>query len=68
AALLWGWVAAMHPWVLPGRLTLADAAAPDVIAGPVLGVLLTGLLLVLPCYAVMLRTLRPVRPAGSPPR
>ncbi len=59
ASLLWGWAAAMYPWVIPGRLALADAAAPSVIAGPVLIVLLTGLGIVLPCYVLLLRTLRP---------
>jgi cytochrome bd ubiquinol oxidase subunit II len=60
AALLWGWIGALHPWVVPGRLTIADAAAPTVIATPVLVVLLTGLAVVAPCYVFMLRTLRPL--------
>jgi cytochrome bd ubiquinol oxidase subunit II len=56
--LLAGWAVALHPWVLPGQLRLADSAAPPAIAGPVLGVLVAGLLIVAPCYAVMLRVLR----------
>jgi cytochrome d ubiquinol oxidase subunit II len=56
--LLVGWAAAMYPWAIPGQVTLADGAAPPVIAGLVLGVLLTGLVTVTPCYLVMLRVLR----------
>lgn len=55
--LLAGWAVALHPEALPG-LPLAAAAAPPVIAGPILGVLLTGLLLVAPAYVFMLRVLR----------
>ncbi|HEY2206430.1 MAG TPA: cytochrome d ubiquinol oxidase subunit II [Pseudonocardia sp.] len=58
AGLLAGWALALHPWALPGEVLLADSAAPPVIAGPVLGVLLAGLVLIAPGYAVMLRVLR----------
>jgi len=66
ATLLWGWVAALYPWVIPGRLSLGDAAAPPTIAGPVLAVLLAGLTIVLPCYVLLIRTLRPEELAGDP--
>ncbi|MGH3546372.1 MAG: cytochrome d ubiquinol oxidase subunit II [Mycobacteriales bacterium] len=64
ATVLWGWAAVLHPWVIvPGSsveaLTLAQTAAPPATATIVLGVLLTGLAIVLPCYALMLRVLRP---------
>jgi cytochrome bd ubiquinol oxidase subunit II len=58
AGLLAGWALAMDPWVLPGQVGLAESAAPPVIAGPVIAVLLTGLAIVAPCYLVMLRVLR----------
>ncbi|HEY2095966.1 MAG TPA: cytochrome d ubiquinol oxidase subunit II [Pseudonocardia sp.] len=58
AGLLAGWALGMHPWVLPGQVLLADSAAPPAIAGPVLIVLLTGLLIIAPCYVFMLRVLR----------
>lgn len=57
AALLGGWALALHPWALPGQVHLLGAATPAVIGGPVLGVLLAGLALVLPAYVVMLRVL-----------
>ena len=58
AGLLAGWALGLYPWVLPGRVLLAESAAPPVIAGPVLVVLLTGLAIVAPCYVFMLRALR----------
>jgi cytochrome bd ubiquinol oxidase subunit II len=58
AGLLAGWALGMYPWVLPGHVLLADSAAPPAIAGPVLIVLLTGLLIIAPCYLFMLRVLR----------
>jgi cytochrome d ubiquinol oxidase subunit II len=39
-------------------MLLAESAAPPVIAGPVLIVLLTGLAIVAPSYVFMLRVLR----------
>ncbi|GAA5166674.1 cytochrome d ubiquinol oxidase subunit II [Pseudonocardia eucalypti] len=62
AGLLGGWALAMHPWVLPGQVALAESAAPPVIAGPVLAILLTGLVIVAPCYVFMLRVLRTRNP------
>lgn len=56
--LLAGWALGLYPWVLPGRVLLTESAAPPVIAGPVLIVLLAGLAIVAPCYVFMLRTLR----------
>ncbi|MPZ66082.1 MAG: cytochrome d ubiquinol oxidase subunit II [Pseudonocardiaceae bacterium] len=58
AGLLAGWALALHPWVLPGEVSLADSAAGPVTAGPILGVLLAGLAIVIPCYALMLHLLR----------
>jgi cytochrome bd ubiquinol oxidase subunit II len=56
--LLAGWALAVYPWVLPGQVRLTDAAAPEVIARALLVVLVLGLLVVAPCYVVMLRVLR----------
>jgi len=53
ASLLWGWAAAGVP-----GMSLQSAAAPPAIAGAVLGVLLAGLAIVLPCYLLLVRTLR----------
>jgi cytochrome bd ubiquinol oxidase subunit II len=58
AALLAGWALAVYPWALPGQVLLAEAAAPPVIARPVLVVLVTGLALVAPCYAYLIHALR----------
>jgi len=56
--LLAGWGLGLYPWVLPGQMLLAESAAPPVIAGPVLIVLLTGLAIVAPATSFMLRILR----------
>jgi cytochrome d ubiquinol oxidase subunit II len=58
--LLAGWGLGLYPWVLPGQMLLAESAAPPVIAGPVLIVLLAGLAIVAPSYVFMLRVLRTV--------
>jgi cytochrome d ubiquinol oxidase subunit II len=58
SGLLTGWALALYPWVLPGATRLTDGAAPPVIAGPVLIVLLVGLTLVAPSYIYMLSVLR----------
>ncbi|HEX4253155.1 MAG TPA: cytochrome d ubiquinol oxidase subunit II, partial [Pseudonocardia sp.] len=52
--LLAGWALGVYPWVLPGQMLLTESAAPPVIAGPVLIVLLTGLAIVAPSYVYML--------------
>lgn len=59
AGLLAGWALALHPWVLPGEISLPDTAAPPLTAGIILAVLATGLAIVLPSYVLMLRLLRP---------
>jgi cytochrome d ubiquinol oxidase subunit II len=58
AGLLAGWALGVYPWALPGQVPLTEAAAPPAIAGPVLVVLVTGLTLVAPCYAYLIRALR----------
>lgn len=60
AGLLAGWALALHPWVLPGEVSLIDSATGPATAGPILGVLLAGLVIVIPSYALMLHLLRPV--------
>jgi cytochrome d ubiquinol oxidase subunit II len=56
--LLAGWALGVYPWALPGQVPLTEAAASEVIAGPVLVVLVAGLALVAPCYAYLIRVLR----------
>jgi cytochrome d ubiquinol oxidase subunit II len=66
AGLLWGWGLALYPWVLPGEARLEPA--PPGTAAVILGVLVTGLLLVIPSYVLMLRVLRaPENPVSTPP-
>ena len=48
AAVIWGWGAGQYPWMLPGHLMIADAAASPVILEWLVVVLLGGTLLVLP--------------------
>lgn len=49
AGLLAGLAMALYPWVLPGQVRLDQSAAPAEMAGPVLAVLLAGLVVVTPC-------------------
>ncbi|GAA5109414.1 cytochrome d ubiquinol oxidase subunit II [Haloechinothrix salitolerans] len=56
AALLGGWALALYPWVLPGETALSPA--PSATAGLIAGVLIVGLLLVIPSYVFMIRVLR----------
>lgn len=65
AGLLWGWALALYPWVLPGDTLLT--AAPPSTAGVILGVLIAGLLIVIPSYVFMVRTLRGPGSAGELP-
>lgn len=62
AGLLTGWALALYPWVLPGEAALSPA--PPATAGLIVGVLITGLLLVIPSYIFMIRVLR--APAAAP--
>ncbi len=66
ATVLWGWAAMLHPWVIVGELTLAQTAGPAETAALVLGVLLTGLVIVAPCYVLMLALLRPRKSSSVP--
>ncbi|HEX3732565.1 MAG TPA: cytochrome d ubiquinol oxidase subunit II [Mycobacteriales bacterium] len=59
ATVLWGWAAVLHPWVIVGGLKLSETAAPASTANVVFAVLAVGLAIVTPCYAWMLRVLRP---------
>jgi len=48
AGLLWGWAVGQYPFLLVGRLTVADAAAGSATLGALLIALLVGAVLVLP--------------------
>jgi cytochrome d ubiquinol oxidase subunit II len=63
AALLGGWALAMHPWVLPGDVPLRVGSEPT--AALILGILICGLLIVLPSYWYMIRVLRAPQAAQS---
>jgi cytochrome d ubiquinol oxidase subunit II len=47
-AVLWGWAVAQYPDLLPGQLTIADAAAAPVTLRAVLVSLAVGAVLVVP--------------------
>lgn len=55
AAMLWGWLFAQYPWLVPGRLTIADAAAPDRTLRLAVGVLAAGALVLLPSLWYLFR-------------
>lgn len=55
ALIIGGWLAAQHPWLLPGAFTLADAKAPDAVLRPVVWTLGLGSLLVVPAFAALYR-------------
>ncbi|WP_028848816.1 MULTISPECIES: cytochrome d ubiquinol oxidase subunit II [Thermocrispum] len=59
AALLGGWALAMQPWVLPGEVPLRVASEGT--ASLILGILICGLMIVLPSYWYMIRVLRAPR-------
>ncbi|MPY77063.1 MAG: cytochrome d ubiquinol oxidase subunit II [Actinophytocola sp.] len=56
AGLLAGWAVALYPWALPGEAVLSPA--PSATTGLIVGVLIVGLLLVIPSYVFMIRVLR----------
>jgi cytochrome d ubiquinol oxidase subunit II len=57
AGLLVGWAACLRA-DSPARVLVRASPAPPAIAGPVLAVLLAGLMVIVPCYLAMLRALR----------
>jgi cytochrome d ubiquinol oxidase subunit II len=52
-AVIWGWGVAQYPYLLPGHLKIADAAAPDATLTGVLIVFGVAVVLVLPSIALL---------------
>jgi len=53
AAVIWGWGVAQHPYLLPQKLTIADAAAPSATLSSVLIVFGVAVVLVLPSIGLL---------------
>jgi cytochrome d ubiquinol oxidase subunit II len=53
AAVIWGWGIAQHPYLLPTKLTIADAAAPSATLTSVLIVSGVAVLLVVPAIGLL---------------
>ena len=53
AAVIWGWGVAQHPYLLPQKLTISDAAAPSATLSSVLIVFGIAVVLVLPSIALL---------------
>jgi cytochrome d ubiquinol oxidase subunit II len=53
AAVIWGWGVAQHPYLLPQKLTIADAAAPTATLTSVLIVFGIAVVLVLPSIGLL---------------
>ena len=53
AAVIWGWGVAQHPYLLPQKLTIADAAAPSATLTGVLLVFGVAVVLVLPSIGLL---------------
>jgi cytochrome d ubiquinol oxidase subunit II len=56
--LIGGFAMAQWPYIIPPHLTFADAAAPEVILGPVLAALGAGSLVLLPAFLWLYRVFR----------
>ncbi len=52
-AVVWGWAAAQYPYLLPPRLTIADAAAPRATLGALTVSLLIGSVLLVPALVFL---------------
>jgi cytochrome d ubiquinol oxidase subunit II len=52
-AIIWGWGVAQYPDILPGSLTLSEAAAPSGALGPLLIVALVAVLVIGPSLALL---------------
>ena len=54
--VLWGWMLAQYPWMVPGRLTIGDAAAPRITLVLLLWALAGGAVILLPSLWYLYRT------------
>jgi cytochrome d ubiquinol oxidase subunit II len=57
--ILWGWAAALFPYLVPPALTIRDAAAPDATLEVLLWLLAAGALILIPSLGYLLRTFAP---------
>jgi len=57
--ILWGWVVAQYPYVLPPSVTIRDAAAPAITLELLLAGLIGGALILIPSLRYLLRTFAP---------
>jgi cytochrome d ubiquinol oxidase subunit II len=55
AAVVWGWAVAQYPYLLPPRLTIADAAAPGATEATELVVVAIIVVLVVPSFVLLFR-------------
>ncbi|MEN3358101.1 MAG: cytochrome bd ubiquinol oxidase subunit [Mycobacteriales bacterium] len=60
--LLWGWGLAQYPWLAVGAVDVASGAAPPATSTAILVVLATGMILVTPALALLLRMVRRAGP------
>ncbi len=73
AAVIWGWGVAQHPYLLPQKLTIADAAAPSATLTGVLIVFGVAVVLVLPALGLLFTLVQrnlveeTSQPAAPPP-
>jgi cytochrome bd ubiquinol oxidase subunit II len=69
AAVIWGWGVAQNPYLLPQKLTIADAAAPSATLTSVLIVFGVAVVLVLPSIALLFTLVQRnlVEEASQPP-
>jgi cytochrome d ubiquinol oxidase subunit II len=75
ASVIWGWGVAQHPYLLPQKLTIADAAAPSATLTSVLIVFGVAVVLVLPSLGLLFtlvqrnlveETAQPASPPADP--
>jgi cytochrome d ubiquinol oxidase subunit II len=56
--ILWGWAASQLPYLIPPRVTIADAAAPDATLSLVLWALAAGAVVLFPSLAYLFRVFK----------
>ncbi|MDQ6886417.1 MAG: cytochrome d ubiquinol oxidase subunit II [Gemmatimonadota bacterium] len=67
ALIVGGWALAQYPEMLPGRMTIAAAAAPDATLRLILGALIAGSVVLLPSLLYLLRVFKGERERGRRP-
>lgn len=56
--ILWGWALIQFPWMLPGQLTIEDAAAPAITLRLTLGTLVVGFVVLVPSLIYLFRVFK----------